>query len=179
MSNMYGVTFGEDVLVHENCYFSRPDIVVLGNHVAIDYGFYSTTAINLGDYVHISSHVSVIGGRHSTLNVEDFGFISTGCRVVCGSDNMLGDGIVGPFIPKKYEDSKTTASINIGKFAGVGAGSVLLPGAELAEGAILGANSMLKEKTEPWTIYVGSPARPISLRPRDKILANAAEMGYL
>ena len=45
-----------------------------------------------------------------------------------------------------------------------------MPGVTLAEGSILGANSLLTKDTEPWTIYVGSPAKPIKIRRRDIIL---------
>ena len=39
-----------------------------------------------------------------------------------------------------------------------------MPNVTLAEGSILGANSLLTKNTEPWTIYVGSPAKPIKKR---------------
>lgn len=179
MSNIANIHCGNDVRIHDNAFFTNPYRVKLGNHVAIDYGFYCTTQFNSGDYVHISSHVSVIGGSVSKLDIDHFGFVATGSRIVCGSDEMLGAGMVGPFIPDEYEDNKIISTIKIGMFAGVGCNSTLLPGAELATGSILGANSLLKGRTEPWTIYAGSPARPISDRRSDKIISNAREMGYL
>jgi acetyltransferase-like isoleucine patch superfamily enzyme len=48
----------------------------------------------------------------------------------------------------------------------------------MAEGSVLGANSLLKESTEPWTIYVGSPARPIKIRDKESILKSARKLGY-
>ena len=45
-----------------------------------------------------------------------------------------------------------------------------MPGVTLQEGAILGANSLLTNDAEPWTIYVGSPARPVKTREKDIIL---------
>ena len=53
-----------------------------------------------------------------------------------------------------------------------------MPGVTLAEGSILGANSLLTKNTEPWTIYVGSPAKPIKKRKKDIIIKNAKELGY-
>jgi acetyltransferase-like isoleucine patch superfamily enzyme len=173
------VIIGDDVRIHPNCEFTRPDFVEIEDHVAIDYGFYCTTRLLVGDYVHIASHVSVIGGAEGLLVVDHFGFISTGSRIICGSDNMLGDGIVGPFIPEEYADSKTIQRVKIEMFAGLGCNSVMLPGSTLSEGAILGANSLLKGYAEPWTIYVGSPARPVAERRSGKILGYAKEMGYV
>jgi acetyltransferase-like isoleucine patch superfamily enzyme len=57
--------------------------------------------------------------------------------------------------------------------------AVVMPGITMAEGSFLGANSLLKENTEPWTIYAGNPARPIRKRPREKCYEYAAKMGYV
>jgi acetyltransferase-like isoleucine patch superfamily enzyme len=53
-----------------------------------------------------------------------------------------------------------------------------MSGVVMSEGSILGANSFLKESTEPWTIYAGSPARPIKQRKKEKMYSFAKEMGY-
>ena len=39
----------------------------------------------------------------------------------------------------------------------------------MAEGSVVGAHSLLTKDTEPWTIYAGSPARPIKIRDKNKI----------
>lgn len=36
----------------------------------------------------------------------------------------------------------------------------------IGEGAVIGANSFVKEDVEPWAIMAGSPARKIGERPR-------------
>jgi acetyltransferase-like isoleucine patch superfamily enzyme len=172
------INTGSDVFISDNAEIRYKDLASIGNHVAIDYGFYCTTQLEVHDYVHISSHCSVIGGRNSKLLVEDFGFISTGSRIICGSDNMLGDGLVGPVIPKKYKDSQTIGTILIKRFAGTGANSVIMPNVTMAEGSILGSNSLLKNDTEPWTIYAGIPARPIKTREKKIIYSFARELGY-
>ena len=51
-----------------------------------------------------------------------------------------------------------------------------MPGVTLAEGSILGANSLLTKDTEPWTIYVGSPAKPVKIRDRGKIIEYASKL---
>jgi acetyltransferase-like isoleucine patch superfamily enzyme len=58
------------------------------------------------------------------------------------------------------------------------ANSVVLPGVTMAEGSVLGSNSLLKTNTEPWTVYAGSPARPIRKRNKDKAYEYAAKLGY-
>ena len=39
-------------------------------------------------------------------------------------------------------------------------------------------NIVLTKDTEPWTIYVGSPAKPVGKRDKEIILKNAKELGY-
>jgi galactoside O-acetyltransferase len=64
------------------------------------------------------------------------------------------------------------------RFAGCGVNCSIMPGVTLAEGSILGANSLLTKDTEPWTIYVGSPAKPIKMREKETIINNAKKLGY-
>ena len=169
---------GEDVYINEITSITRPDLVKIGNHVAIDFGFVCTTGLVLGDYIHISPHVSVIGGKKTSLILEDFCFILTGSRMICGSDLFQGDGLIGPIIPEKYQDKQILEPINLKRFSGVCANSVVLSGVTMSEGSVLGANSFLKESTEPWTIYGGSPAKPIKKRKKEKMYQYARELGY-
>lgn len=169
---------GIDVFLNDFVSITRPELVKIGNHVAIDFGFVCTTGLVIGDYVHISPHVSVIGGKKTSLNIEDFCFISTGSRMICGSDLFQGDGLIGTMIPDEYKDNQILEPINLKRFSGVCANSVVMSGVVMSEGSVLGANSFLKESTEPWTIYAGSPARPIKQRKKEKMYSFAKEMGY-
>lgn len=169
---------GTDVCIDRVTSISRPELVEIGNHVAIDFGFVCTTGLIVGDYVHISPHVSVIGGKKTSLIIEDFCFISTGSRMICGSDLFMGDGLIGPVIPEEYKDKQILEPIILKKFSGVCANSVVMSGVIMGEGSVLGANSFLKESTEPWTIYAGSPAKPIKTRKKNLMYQYAKELGY-
>lgn len=164
--------------INETTLISRPELVTIGNHVAIDFGFVCTTQLSVGDYVHISPHVSVIGGKQGLLSIKDFCFISTGARMICGSEKFQGAGLIGPLIPEEYKDDLLLDPIIMENFSGVCANSVVMPGVTMSEGSVLGANSFLKQSTEPWTIYAGSPARPIKKRESKTMYQYAKEMGY-
>lgn len=169
---------GEDVFISKTAEITRPELCTIGSHVAIDSGFYCTTKLKIGDYVHISPHVAVIGGKHTALFVGDFCFISVGTKMVCGSEQFYGEGLIGPLIPDAYKDVQFLEPITLERFSGVCANSVVLPGVTMAEGSVLGANSLLKHSTEPWTIYAGSPARPIKQRKAEKMYEYANKLGY-
>jgi dTDP-4-amino-4,6-dideoxy-D-glucose acyltransferase len=169
---------GQDVVIDAITKFTRPELVDIGNHVAIDWGFYCTTALKIGDYVHISPHVAVIGGAKTGLTIGDFCFVSVGAKMVCGSEQFMGAGLIGPLIPDHLKDDQILEPIVLQAFSGVCANSVVMPGVTMAQGSILGANSLLKTSTKPWTIYAGSPARPIKSRRSDVMKQYAKELGY-
>lgn len=170
---------GKDVYISKNVEIKRPKLITIGNHVAIDSYFYITTRAEIGNHVHISAHVGVIGGKNGLLKMGNFTNISIGGRIICGSDEFLGHGfITAPGIPEEYRDNLKIAPVVFEDFVNTGANIVVLPGVTLAQGTVVGANSLITENTETWTIYAGSPARPIKKRPKDKIIEYAKKMGY-
>lgn len=169
---------GKDVIISPTAEITRPNLCQIGNHVAIDAFFYCSTKLQIGDYVHISPHVAVIGGAKTALIVEDFCFLSVGSRYVCGSELFYGDGLIGPLIPQEFKDKQLLEPITLKRFSGALANSVILPGVTMAEGSVLGANSLLRENTEPWTVYAGNPARPIRQRSKFKAYEFAERLGY-
>ncbi|MCC3158799.1 acyltransferase [Hymenobacter sp. 15J16-1T3B] len=169
---------GDDVFISANVEIRRPQLVTVGSHVAIDSGFYLTTAAEIGDYIHIAPYITVIGGPQGLLKMGHFSTIAAGSRIICGSDEHLGHGFIGPTIPEKYRDNVHIAPVIFENFASVGTNVMVMPGVTLAEGSVIGAGSLVNKSTEPWTIYVGVPARPVKVRPREKMLEYAKEMGY-
>jgi galactoside O-acetyltransferase len=169
---------GDDVFISASVEIRRPNLVSVGDHVAIDSGVYITTEAEIGDYTHISPYVTVIGGAKSKLVVGDFATIATGVRIIAGSDKFLGEGFTSVTAPEQYRDDVEFSTVNIGKFAGIGTNVVIMPGVTIAEGCVIGACSLVTKNTEPWTIYMGIPARPVKARKKDKMLAYARELGY-
>lgn len=51
----------------------------------------------------------------------------------------------------------------------MGANCVVLPGVTIGEGCTIGALSLVNRDCEPWTVYAGTPARPIKARPRERV----------
>jgi acetyltransferase-like isoleucine patch superfamily enzyme len=169
---------GEDVRVDDFVQITRPELVDIGNHVAIDMGFYCSVQMKIGDYVHISPQVSVVGGMDGLLEIDSFITISSGSRLICNGETFSGEGLVGPFIPKEFRDTLKCAPIRMRRFAGVASNAVVFAGCDIAEGSVVGAGSVLTKSTEPWTIYAGVPARPIKKRRSDVMKAYAKKMGY-
>jgi acetyltransferase-like isoleucine patch superfamily enzyme len=161
--------FGIDIFIHNTAIIKHPQLCDIGSHNAIDNGVTISTELIMGDYIHIAPYVVVIGGKKSKLILNDFSFVASGTKIVCGSEDYTGAGLVGPTIPEEYREL-TYSTVTFEKYAGCGVNCSIMPGVTLAEGSILGANSLLTKDTEPWTIYVGSPAKPVKIRNKEKII---------
>ena len=176
MSNNFK-KIGEDVRVDDSAQIVRPELIELGNHISIDMCVYFSTSAIIGDYIHIAPQVSIIGGADAILIMEDFSAIATGTRIICASDDFR-EGFLNPFIPREYRNVINKPVI-FKKYSATGVNSVVMPGVTLAEGSVLGANSVLTEDTEPWGIYVGSPAKKIKrIRKSELIFKGVKELGY-
>lgn len=169
---------GYDVRADKDTIIKLPDFLSIGNHVAIDKGFYCTTRLSIGNYVHISPYVTIIGGKTAHCRIEDFVTISTGVRVICLGDTFDGTGLVGPLIPDKYRNTLVGTSVSVRNFANVCTNAVLCPGVSIEEGAVVGANSFVNHSIPAWEVWAGSPAKFIKKRNKDTMLAYARKLGY-
>jgi acetyltransferase-like isoleucine patch superfamily enzyme len=166
---------GQDVQIWPQAKIISPEVISIGDSVIFDdfvllMGGRSTI---LGSFIHISSFTSVIGGGE--LVMEDFTTLSSGIRLFTGTDDFLGGSLVNSAVPHPYRLPIRTF-VHIKKHAVVGANSVVLPGVTIGEGVAIGANSLVNKDCEPWTIYYGSPARPMRSRPKEKILELEAQL---
>jgi galactoside O-acetyltransferase len=167
---------GEDVRISELAVLSRPELIEMGDHIAIDQWTYISTQLIMGSYIHIAPSVSIIGGAPALLIMEDFTNIGSGSRIVCATDDFT-QGLISPVVPIEHR-TVINKPVIFRKYATLGVNCTVLPGVTLGEGCIVGANSLVTKDTEPWTIYAGSPARPIKKREKERIIESAKKLGY-
>jgi len=167
---------GDDVVIDPGAKIRYPDLLVVGSHSAIDPFTYISVLLLAGDWIHIAPFVSIIGGKDSRLIMGHFATIAAGSRIVCGSDDFV-NSLMGPHIPMEHRTVKLS-TITLEPYSAVGTNCVVMPNVTLGEGAALGANSLATRDLEPWTIYVGSPARPLKMRNKELVLSHAHAMGY-
>ena len=166
---------GTDVRISPHAVIVRPELVEIGDYVAIDPFTVITTALKLGNYIHIAPHCSIIGGSSGRLVMKDFSSLAAGCRIICSSDDYTGDGLNGATIPLQYRVVKCT-TITIERFASLATNVIVFPGVTIGEGAVVAAGGIVNKNLEAWGIYVGTPVRRVGERRRDKILVFAEEI---
>lgn len=110
----------------------------VGRNFACNSGTYINALgnIEMGDDVLIGSNVTISAGKH---DIE-------------GRDRSV---FSRPAVP---------SSIYFGNDIWLGAGVVILPGLNLADGTVIGANSVVTKDTDSYSVMAGVPARLIRIR---------------
>lgn len=149
---------GLDVIIDQDAVFKRKELISIGDHVAIDKGFYCTTSLKIGNYVHISPYVTCIGGKNGEFILKGFNNVMAGARIVCGSDRFDDSGLFGAMIPEEFKGKQIIEPVIMEEFSNVGTNAIVLPGSILRKGVLLTAGSLLIGDTEEWGVYKGNPA---------------------
>ena len=164
LKEMGFATLGRNVLISDKASIYNPSRISIGDFSRID-DFSIISAgnggIEIGRNVHIASFSSLIGAEKITL--ADFSGLSSRVSIYSSSDDYSGAAMSNPTVPNKYT-KVSNRPIYIGRHALVGSGSIILPGANLADGSCLGALSLLTKKTEDNSTYSGCPAKLIKKR---------------
>jgi acetyltransferase-like isoleucine patch superfamily enzyme len=98
-----------------------------------------TKDVIIGDYVRIAPSVTILGGSRNFRNKNI---------------RVLDQG--------SYHEGVT-----IGDDVFIGAGAVIMPGSHIAEGVVVGANSVVSNDIPPYSIVAGAPAKIIGQRTHD------------
>ena len=103
-----------------------------------------------------------------------------GCFVNGFGGLVIGDGTnLGPYTmihtanhnmddayrPVTEQGWREEPPVEIGRNCWIGMGAAILPGVRIGDGVVVGAGSVVAKDLEPFTIAVGSPARPVKERP--------------
>ena len=158
---------GENVKISRFAQFYGKEYMELGSNIRIDdFSILSASCATFkcGDNVHIAAGVYVYG--QGGLTIEDHVNLSAGVKIYTITDDFGGNFLVGAM--ESLGRNVISVPLTISRHVVVGANSVILPGAILSEGVAIGACSMVKSVCDPWSIYVGTPAR--KLRDRGKEL---------
>lgn len=168
--------FKEKVFIDKrNRYYGK---IKSGVFVRIDERFSFTADIELGDYIHISKGVDIIGGPGSKFIARGFNNIMCKSTIICASDRFDGSGLPGNMIPEKYLGTVINKPVVMEMFSNLGSHAVMMPGSRLNTGALLTVGSVLFGDTIEWGIYKGNPARIVRLIDGSKIIEYAKHLGY-
>lgn len=157
---------GIDVFINSNVHFWKPYRIEIGSATHLNIGVmilgHDDSIVKIGNYVHVSSY-TLINGRGGVI-IEDYSSIGAHSAIYSGTHYH------------KFPNGKRAASSNmwpideqyilvspvvIHKKATIRWGCVILPGVEIHEWSVVGANSVVKKDVPFETVVAGCPARVI------------------
>jgi acetyltransferase-like isoleucine patch superfamily enzyme len=157
LANM-GIKAGEGVMVSRHIKIYTAGIEI-GDYTRIDDGCILMGSIKLGRRVHIAPYC-VLYGKHC-ITIEDFSGFGAFSVFHTESDDYSGASLFGPQVPLDLVSKKDSGSIHIARGVIGGTRCTYLPAVYIAEGASIGAHSLVKNDCAEWTMYAGTPARKI------------------
>lgn len=140
-----------------------------------------------GTDTHIGAH-SVIDdfvkikhvGGHGDIKLGQHVYINSGTVIYSGNGIDIGNNVlIGPncsLVPVNHNVKEKNIPIRLQGFAPskggiliendvwLGAGVVVLDGAKIGEGSVIGANSLVSGDIPPFSIAVGNPCKVVSKR---------------
>ena len=181
IENMGFASVGKNVCISDRAVFYNCANISLGHNVRVD-DFCVLSAgeggINIGNFVHISAYSSLIGA--ALIELGDYSGLSSRVSIYSSNDDYSGRYMTNPTVPSTFTNV-LHAPVIVCRHVIIGAGSIVLPGVTLHEGAGVGALSVVKKDCEGFSMYFGSPARRIGERSKkllelEKTLLSSIEM---
>jgi len=155
---------GKNILISRKTSIYNAAELEIGDNVRIDDFCILSGKIKFHNYIHISAFCGLYAGS-SGIEINNFSGISPNSMLFSESDDFSGDHLIGPMVPNKYRNI-ISGKITLEKYVQIGASSTILPAVTLKEGSVIGSMSLVRNSTNPWSIYCGSPL--YKLRDREK-----------
>lgn len=158
---------GKNVKISDKASIYNCDQIEIGDNSRIDDFCVVSGRISIGAYCHITPMCLVAGGVPG-IYFSDFSTLAYGVKIFSQSDDYSGLTLTNSLIPKKFKN-ETFEAVYLRKHVIIGAGAVVFPGVDVAEGCSIGAMALVNRSTQPWGIYVGNPAKRIKERKKDML----------
>ena len=161
-----GVTIGKNVCISNDVLFHNPQNIFIGDNSRIDSHCLMLAGKNnkiiIGKNVHVSAGCYYFGGGGDII-LEDFSGTSSNVVIYSASDDFSDGYMTNPTVDIIYR-KVTNGNVILKKHTIVGSGTIILPNVILEHGTSVGANSVVKNSTEPFDLIAGNPAKFIKKR---------------
>ncbi|BDX39349.1 galactoside O-acetyltransferase [Tenuifilaceae bacterium CYCD] len=155
---------GKDVKVSRFASFYNPSKIILEDNCRIDDFCILSGEIHIGKHSHISAYCALYGAMG--IYIDDFSGLSARCTVYSAMDDFSGDYLIGATLPK-HLTNVTGGKVTIEKYCQIGAGSIIFPNLNIAEGSVVGSMSLVNKSTQSWGIYIGIPIKFLKERKKN------------
>jgi len=149
-----GVTAGRDLEIYNDGVIKIGDQVLMANRVLLS--SYRGGSISIGQHCFLGDNVKIVSER---ANV----WLGNDCLIAENVSIRASNHGTRSGTPMRLQPNDA-ADILIGNDVWLGHGVMVLAGSRIADGCVVGANSVVRGDTEPNTIYAGVPIRKIRSR---------------
>ncbi|SMP06999.1 galactoside O-acetyltransferase [Desulfurobacterium pacificum] len=156
---------GKNVKISTKVSIYYPETIEIGDNSRIDDFCIISGKVKIGRNVHIAPFCLIAGGKEGVI-LEDFTTLAYSVRIFSRSDDYTGSTLTNVTFPEKYRNV-IKKPVVVEKHSIIGTNSIIFPGVVVREGTAVGAMSLVRTSTQPWSIYAGIPAKKIKDRKRD------------
>jgi acetyltransferase-like isoleucine patch superfamily enzyme len=174
---------GRNVVFGQNAVLRHPHKIHIGSNVVVDDNCLldakgeSNRGIRIGSGVFIGRN-TILSCKNGDIELADGANIGFNCEIFSASRVRIGAGalmaaysyIIGGDhdfsdpAASVLSQPRTSAGVNVGDGAWIGAGAKILDGVTIGERAIVGAAAVVRESVPALAVTVGIPARVVSHR---------------
>lgn len=158
----------------ENAYIEYPWNRLHGlGHVHIGEGFHANKGLFLGAYGVDRKDPQIMIGNNVVINfncqITAISGVTIGDDVLTGSHVLITDHYHGEIsadslsLPPIYRALFSRGEVEIGNRVWIGSGAAILPGVEIGDDCIIGANSVVTKSFSARSVVAGNPAKLIKV----------------
>ena len=151
------VEAGFDLSIDNAGLISVADDVSFSNGVRLT--CYRGGSIKIGGHCSFGDAVRIVSER-ANIWIDDDCLVADQVSILASNHGMKAGVLI-------RSQPNTASDIWIGKDVWIGKGVAVLAGSRIADGCVIGANSVVIGNTEPNTIYAGAPIRKIGMRSQE------------
>ena len=171
-----GVVFGRNITVRHPKKISIGDNTFIDDNVVLDAKGEENQGITIGANVYIGRN-TILSCKEGSIFLEDYCNISANCMLLSETEIRLGQYcfLAGQCylvaggnhvfddisVPIMFQPSYSKGGITVGEDVWLGAGVIVLDGANVGKGTVVGAGAVVTESLPEYCIAVGSPAQKI------------------
>jgi len=177
------VVFGRNITLRHAHKISLGSNCFIDDNVVLDAKGKENAGLHLADNVYIGRN-TILSCKEGSIFIGDFGNVSANCSLLSETEIRLGkycflagqcylvaggnhsfDDITTPIM---FQASLSKGGIRIDDDVWLGAGAIVLDGASIGRGSVVGAGAVVTESLPEYAVAVGSPARMIRDRREDR-----------
>lgn len=184
------VTIGKECQIPFRTIHARVGTLIIGNYVRFGSRlFLHGDAFTFDDHFYCGNDVTISGAR-ARFEVGKFSSFATHVSLLLGRGHhrphSLSNAAFGhiphfdsPEWTRRFDfEAESASSCRAGNDVWIGTGSVVLPNVTIGDGAIVSANSVVRQDVPPYAIVGGNPAQIVAFRFKQSLIEELLELRW-